>query len=186
MTDVPSTFRPNRRQTLGLFGLGAAGLVIPQAFGGAAFAQEAAPKGQIVLGFSQEPTVFNPHLLHIEVDEGVYFAIFDPLFAVDDKGNANPADDVLYIADSGNSQIRMIDRTEVLSRRGSSLELCRLRQLFQLPTESEPARQYVVEVMAGTRHLGLVVDMLQGQQDIIIRPLGRSLNSVRGFSKEHR
>ena len=36
-----------------------------------AFAQDAAPKGQIVLGFSQEPTVFNPHLLHIEVDEGI-------------------------------------------------------------------------------------------------------------------
>jgi two-component system chemotaxis sensor kinase CheA len=80
------------------------------------------------------------------------------------------------------SQIRVIDGTEVLSRRGSSLELCRLRQLFQLSADDEPARQYVVEVMAGTRHLGLVVDALSGQQDIIIRPLGRSLNSVRGFS----
>jgi len=80
------------------------------------------------------------------------------------------------------SLIRVIDTTEVLSRRGSSLELCRLRRLFQLSAEDEPARQYVVEVMAGTRHLGLVVDTLQGQQDIIIRPLGRSLNSVRGFS----
>jgi two-component system, chemotaxis family, sensor kinase CheA len=80
------------------------------------------------------------------------------------------------------SLIRIIDTTEVLSRRGSSLELCRLRHLFQLPAEDEPARQYVVEVMAGTRHLGLVVDALSGQQDIIIRPLGRSLNSVRGFS----
>ncbi len=78
--------------------------------------------------------------------------------------------------------IRMIDTTEVLSRRGSSLELCRLRHLFQLPGDSEPQRQFVVEVMAGTRHLGLVVDTLQGQQDIIIRPLGRSLHSVRGFS----
>ncbi|MBB5221387.1 peptide/nickel transport system substrate-binding protein [Amaricoccus macauensis] len=90
MSDVPASFRPTRRQTLGLFGLGAAGLVIPQAFGGVAFAQDAAPKGQIVLGFSQEPTVFNPHLLHIEVDEGVYFAIFDPLFGVDAEGKFYP------------------------------------------------------------------------------------------------
>lgn len=90
MTDVPSSFRPNRRQTLGLFGLGAAGLVIPQAFGSGAFAQDAAPTGQIVLGFSQEPTVFNPHLLHIEVDEGVYFSIFDPLFGVDAEGKFYP------------------------------------------------------------------------------------------------
>jgi two-component system chemotaxis sensor kinase CheA len=80
------------------------------------------------------------------------------------------------------SMIRVLDSTEVLSRRGSSLELCRLRRLFQLPAEGEPSRQYVVEVIAGTRHLGLVVDSLSGQQDIIIRPLGRSLHSVRGFS----
>lgn len=80
------------------------------------------------------------------------------------------------------SQIRMIDTTEVLSRRGSSLELCRLRNLFGLDSEGEPGRQFVVEVMAGTRHLGLVVDALSGQQDIIIRPLGRSLHAVRGFS----
>jgi two-component system chemotaxis sensor kinase CheA len=80
------------------------------------------------------------------------------------------------------SLIRVIDATEVLSRRGSSLELCRLRNLFGFGSEGEPARQYVVEVMAGTRHLGLVVDALSGQQDIIIRPLGRSLHAVRGFS----
>jgi two-component system chemotaxis sensor kinase CheA len=80
------------------------------------------------------------------------------------------------------SQIRIIDTTEVLSRRGSSLELCRLRQLFGLDTEAGPTREFVVEVMAGTRHLGLVVDSLSGQQDIIIRPLGRSLHAVRGFS----
>jgi two-component system, chemotaxis family, sensor kinase CheA len=80
------------------------------------------------------------------------------------------------------SQIRMIDTTEVLSRRGSSLELCRLRQLFGLDGETGPSREFVVEVMAGTRHLGLVVDALSGQQDIIIRPLGRSLHAVRGFS----
>ncbi len=90
MTDVPSSLRPTRRQTLGLLGLGAAGLVIPQTLAGRAFAANANPTGQIVLGLSQEPTVFNPHLLHIEVDEGVYFAIFDPLFGVDAKGEFYP------------------------------------------------------------------------------------------------
>jgi len=83
-------FRFTRRQ--GLKFLGAAGLaaMAPSVLGmGSARAQDA-PKGQIVVGFSQEPTVFNPHLLHIEVDEGVHFAIFDPLFDVDAKGNFYP------------------------------------------------------------------------------------------------
>jgi peptide/nickel transport system substrate-binding protein len=87
-THIP--FKPTRRQTLAMFGLGAAGLVLPGALGrDAAFAQDA-PKGQIILGFSQEPTVFNPHLLHIEVDEGVYFAIFDTLISVDAEGKFLP------------------------------------------------------------------------------------------------
>jgi len=83
-------FRFTRRQGLKFFG--AAGLVAmaPSILGAGAARAEDAPKGQIVVGFSQEPTVFNPHLLHIEVDEGVHFAIFDPLFDVDAKGNFYP------------------------------------------------------------------------------------------------
>lgn len=81
----------NRRQTLTL--MGAAGLtaVTPGLGGlrGAAFAQ-GAPSGQVIVGFSQEPTVFNPHLPHIEVDEGIHYAVFDPLFDVDTDGTFYP------------------------------------------------------------------------------------------------
>jgi two-component system chemotaxis sensor kinase CheA len=34
----------------------------------------------------------------------------------------------------------------------------------------------------GARRLGLVVDQLLGQQDIVIKPLGKSLANVRGFA----
>jgi two-component system chemotaxis sensor kinase CheA len=37
-------------------------------------------------------------------------------------------------------------------------------------------------VTLGNRRLGLVVDHLIGQQDIVIKPLGRSLAAVRGFA----
>lgn len=50
----------------------------------------AKPTGQIVIGFSQEPTVFQPLLPHIEVDEGVYFSLFSALWRVDDKGGLIP------------------------------------------------------------------------------------------------
>ena len=92
MSSEPTSFRPNRRQTLTMLGLGAASLTAPGLLrmGEAHAAGSTAPKGQVVLGFSQEPTVFNPHLLHIEVDEGVHFAIFDPLFGVDAEGKFYP------------------------------------------------------------------------------------------------
>lgn len=96
MSDKSSSiiFRPTRRQALGMAIAGAAGLAMPGLTGtGRAFAANppSEPKGQVIVGFSQEPTVFNPHLPHIEVDEGIHFSVFDPLFGVDPKGNFFPA-----------------------------------------------------------------------------------------------
>lgn len=76
-----------RRQALGLLALGASGVVLSGLPGfSRAMAQDKSAKGQLTVGFSQEPTVFNPHMPHIEVDEGIHFSIFDPLFYVDEKG----------------------------------------------------------------------------------------------------
>ena len=76
-----------RRQALGLLALGASGVVLSGLPGfSRAMAQGKSAKGQLTVGFSQEPTVFNPHMPHIEVDEGIHFSIFDPLFYVDEKG----------------------------------------------------------------------------------------------------
>jgi peptide/nickel transport system substrate-binding protein len=49
-----------------------------------------APKGQIVIGLSQEPTVFNPLMPAIEVDQGVWFNLFDPLWAAEPDGTLVP------------------------------------------------------------------------------------------------
>lgn len=53
-------------------------------------AANAAPKGQVVIGFSQEPVNFHPLMLAIEVDQGVHWNLFSPLWGVDDKGNFTP------------------------------------------------------------------------------------------------
>ncbi len=46
--------------------------------------------GQVIVGLSQEPTVMDPLRPHIEVDEGVYMALYNPLWGVDPKGNLIP------------------------------------------------------------------------------------------------
>lgn len=46
--------------------------------------------GEIVVGVSQEPTVFNPLMAHIEPDDGVHFSLFDPLVRIDPKGLIQP------------------------------------------------------------------------------------------------
>ena len=48
------------------------------------------PTGQVIVGLSQEPTVFNPLMPAIEVDQGVWWNLFNPLWGVDPAGNFTP------------------------------------------------------------------------------------------------
>ena len=48
------------------------------------------PAGQVVIGLSQEPTVFDPRRPHIEVDDGVNIALYSPLWAVAPSGEMLP------------------------------------------------------------------------------------------------
>ncbi|HEX5098937.1 MAG TPA: chemotaxis protein CheA [Polyangiaceae bacterium] len=79
---------------------------------------------------------------------------------------------------------RMLDGREVITLRGQTLQLCRLDRVLALERKKTPAprKSYVVVVALGNRRLGVVVDHLVGQQDIVIKPLGRSLAAVRGFA----
>lgn len=50
----------------------------------------AKPTGQVVVGLSQEPTVFNPLMPGIEVDETVWMNVFNTLWMPDPEGNLVP------------------------------------------------------------------------------------------------
>jgi two-component system chemotaxis sensor kinase CheA len=81
--------------------------------------------------------------------------------------------------------VRVVDGREVMTLRGTTLPLCRLDRLLELPS-GEAARgskrRFVVVASLASRRLGLIVDHLYGQQDIVIKPLGHSLKDVRGFA----
>ena len=66
--------------------------------------------------------------------------------------------------------------------RGVSADLSHCH-LFRIPPRERPhVRSFVVIAEVGDRRLGFVVDELVGQQDIVIKALGKSLKSVRGFA----
>lgn len=85
--------RPTRRQTLKMMGVtGAAGIFAPNLMIVPAFANPPeTPTGQIVVGVSQEPTVFNPLMPRIEVDDGVHLSLFDALVRISPDGEFVPA-----------------------------------------------------------------------------------------------
>jgi len=80
-----------RRDALKFMGIvTATGLFAPNLLGRPAFAADAAPKGRVIVGISQEVTVLNPLMVKIEVDDAVHFSVFDALFRVMPDGTIVP------------------------------------------------------------------------------------------------
>jgi two-component system chemotaxis sensor kinase CheA len=80
-------------------------------------------------------------------------------------------------------EIRTVERKEVIQLRETTLPLLRLDNFFDIARNSgHPKEFYVVVVGVAEKRLGIVVDNLLGQQDIVIKSLGESLKGFRGIS----
>jgi two-component system chemotaxis sensor kinase CheA len=80
------------------------------------------------------------------------------------------------------SEVKTIQGREVISLRGETLAICDLAQLFGFRDSPPEDGGFVVVGAMGNRELGFVVDELHGQEDVIIKSLGKSLSSVKGFA----
>jgi two-component system chemotaxis sensor kinase CheA len=80
------------------------------------------------------------------------------------------------------NEVRTIQGREVITLRGETLAICDLARLFGFRSSSHREGRFVVVGAMGNRELGFVVDELHGQEDVIIKSLGKSLSSVRGFA----
>ncbi|OJT18043.1 chemotaxis protein CheA [Archangium sp. Cb G35] len=94
---------------------------------------------------------------------------------------AVPLNSVLEILSVKPSEIRTVERREVLDVRGTTLPLMRLARQFGHP-ERQNDRHFVVVAGLAQERLGIAVDELQGQQDIVVKSLGGRLQGVRGIS----
>lgn len=78
--------------------------------------------------------------------------------------------------------IRSIEGQQVMSLRGTTLPLLHLNQVFQFDQTTSSAGEYVVVVGFVDRRIGLIVEALHGQQDVVIKSLGESLSFVQGIA----
>jgi two-component system chemotaxis sensor kinase CheA len=77
-------------------------------------------------------------------------------------------------------KIQTIEGREVVERRGEMLPLLRVADIFKL--EQRPEKEcFAVEIGLGNRRLGLLVDNLLEQTEVVIRPLGEHLSDIIGL-----
>ncbi len=79
----------------------------------------------------------------------------------------------------GPTHIRTIDGAEAMELRNRTLPLLRLAEHFACaPLSSNPDELYVVVVGLAENRLGLVVDAIEGQQEIVIKSVGELLKGM--------
>ena len=69
------------------------------------------------------------------------------------------------------TDVRMIDNYEVFNIRNDVVALLRLNRLFRIPTNEQREYYFVVIVGTADKRVGLMVDSLIGEEDVVIKPL---------------
>ena len=81
------------------------------------------------------------------------------------------------------SDIQTVERREVIQLRERTLPILRLEDAFDMKSKDvNPDSMYVVVVGSGNRKIGFVVDALLGQQEIVIKSLGKILSGIQGVA----
>jgi two-component system chemotaxis sensor kinase CheA len=69
------------------------------------------------------------------------------------------------------ADVKMIDNYEVFNIRNDVVALLRLNRLFRIPTSEQREYHFVVIVGTADKRVGLMVDSLIGEEDVVIKPL---------------
>lgn len=80
------------------------------------------------------------------------------------------------------TDIRMLDNYEVFNVRNDVVSLLRLNRVFRIPTDEQGDYYFVVIVGSADKKMGLVVDTLIGEEDVVIKPLRDQFTNSPGIA----
>lgn len=76
--------------------------------------------------------------------------------------------------------IRKTNNKEVVLYNGNVISIVRVNQKLRMESVDH-GKKYIILVKVGEREMGLVVDSLLGQQEIVIKPFGKTLKSAKEY-----
>lgn len=87
------------------------------------------------------------------------------------------------IEDIAPAEIRFVQNKEVINLRGDIIPLIRLNEVLDIASTKGPEDNLIVAIVKkGDKLAGLVVDELMGQQEIVIKSLGKYINKSKVIS----
>ncbi len=104
------------------------------------------------------------------------------LIKVSSEIYAIPLSSITEIINISGDEIRDIQGQNVILYRGETLPIIRLSDIFGIEGEEDKNELTVVVVKKGDKQAGLMVDNLIGQQEIVIKGLGKYLSKVKYLS----
>lgn len=122
-----------------------------------------------------------------EVGKGSVFTIRLPLtlaiiqalmVEVGPEKYAIPLGSIQIIEDINASDIKYVQGNKVITLRGNVIPIIMLEEILEVQKDEKEATSYTVVIVAkGDKQIGLVVDNLIGQQEIVIKSLGKLINN---------
>ncbi len=104
------------------------------------------------------------------------------IVSVDGQRFAVPQSAVQEVIEVESSAVRALENNEIISYRGGVLPLVRLARLFALDGGHEREAFHVFVVGSGGSALGVAVDRIIGQREIVVRGIGDPLVQVAGIA----
>lgn len=91
---------------------------------------------------------------------------------------AIPLGSIQIIEDINASDIKYVQGNKVITLRGNVIPIIMLEEILEVSKDEKEATSYTVVIVAkGDKTIGLVVDNLIGQQEIVIKSLGKLINN---------
>ena len=105
------------------------------------------------------------------------------MVGVGDEKYAIPLGNIDSLEDIVKEDICFVQSKEVIHLRGSVIPILRLNEILDIEApEKEPESLTVVIMRKGDQRVGLIIDQLIGQQETVIKSLGRHITNNKLFS----
>lgn len=97
---------------------------------------------------------------------------------IGDEKYAIPLSNIQNIEDVRKEDIKFVQKQEVIMVRNEIIPIIRLRNVLGLPEEDDKDLMMGVIVKKGEKQVGFIIDSLIGQQEIVIKSLGKYLSGI--------